>query len=117
MGGLVSKTRDWFSPEDQEAATIDVVADDDDCCLIKDQPDRCVANLHGTLRSVNLRPADGVTALEAELYDGSDALTLIWLGRREIEGIEPGRTLTVHGRVGRRGKERVLYNPRYELDA
>jgi hypothetical protein len=60
---------------------------------------------------------DGVTALEAELYDGSEPLTLIWLGRDAIEGIEQGRTLTVHGRVGRRGKERVLYNPRYELDA
>jgi hypothetical protein len=42
---------------------------------------------------------------------------LIWLGREVIEGIEAGRALTVHGRVGRRGNERVLYNPRYELDA
>nr|WP_324130840.1 OB-fold nucleic acid binding domain-containing protein [Aeromicrobium sp.] len=76
-----------------------------------------MANLHGTLRSVEQRPIDGVTALEAELYDGSEPLTLIWLGRETIEGIEAGRTLTVHGRVGRRGQERVLYNPRYELDA
>ena len=87
------------------------------CCLIKDQPDRCVADLHGTLRSVSQRPIDGVSALEAELYDGTEPLTLIWLGREVIEGIETGRALTVHGRVGRRGKERVLYNPRYELDA
>jgi hypothetical protein len=85
--------------------------------LIKDQPDRCVGKLHGTLRSVTLRPVNGVSALEAELYDGSDTVTLVWLGRRTIEGIEPGRRVTVHGRVGRRGAERVLYNPRYELDA
>ena len=76
-----------------------------------------MANLHGTLRSVSQRPIDGVAALEAELFDGSEPLTLIWLGREVIEGIEAGRNLTVHGRVGRRGKERVLYNPRYELDA
>jgi hypothetical protein len=98
-----------------DALHIDV--DDDACCLIKDQPDRCLANLHGSLRSVSLHSVDGVAALEADLYDGSEAITLIWLGRDTIEGIEAGRTLTVHGRVGRRGKERVLYNPRYELDA
>lgn len=117
MGGLVSRTREWLTPEEHEAAALEVVAEDAECCLIKDQPDRCLANLHGTLRSVSLRPVDGVTSLEAELFDGSEALTLIWLGRDAIEGIEAGRTLTVHGRVGRRGKERVLYNPRYELDA
>ena len=60
---------------------------------------------------------DGVTALEAELYDGSDSVTLIWLGRRTIEGVEAGRRLTAHGRIGRRGEERVLYNPSYELEA
>ncbi len=117
MGGLVSRTREWLSPDNEEAAQHAADVDDSSCCLIKDQPDRCVANLHGTLRSVTQRPIDGVVALEAELYDGSEPLTLIWLGRQEIEGIETGRAMTVHGRVGRRGKERVLYNPRYELDA
>ena len=109
MGGLVSRTREWLSPEDEEASGLNIETDDSGCCLIKDQPDRCVADLHGTLRSVTLRPIDGVVALEAELFDG--------LGRQDIEGIEAGRAMTVHGRVGRRGKERVLYNPRYELDA
>lgn len=117
MGGFVSRTREWLSPEQQEAAELKDGAEHAGCSLIKNQPDRCVTDLHGTLRSVTLRPTGGVSALEAELYDGSDAVTLIWLGRRVIEGIEPGRQLTVHGRVGRRGKERVLYNPRYELDA
>jgi len=116
MGGMVSRTREWLSPEERGEAEVKDV-ESDECCLIKDQPDRCVANLHGSLRAVNQRPVDGVVALEAELDDGTDAVTLIWLGRNEIEGIEPGRALTVHGRVGRRGKERVLYNPRYELDA
>ncbi|HKY58395.1 MAG TPA: OB-fold nucleic acid binding domain-containing protein [Aeromicrobium sp.] len=117
MGGLINRTRGRSSSEEQEPVEVTADADPDACCLIKDQPDRCMANLHGTLRSVEQRPIDGVTALEAELYDGSEPLTLIWLGRETIEGIEAGRTLTVHGRVGRRGQERVLYNPRYELDA
>jgi len=117
MGGLVSRTREWLSPERAEAEELRDGAEHAGCGLIKNQPERCVGDLHGTLRCVTLRPVDGVTALEAELYDGSDTVTLIWLGRRTIEGIEPGRTITVHGRIGRRGTERVLYNPRYELDA
>ncbi|MGH3458539.1 OB-fold nucleic acid binding domain-containing protein [Aeromicrobium sp.] len=117
MSGLFSRTLEKFSPEHQEADELQENAAKAGCSPIKTQPDRCVATVHGTLRSVTLRPIDGVTALEAELYDGSDTVTLIWLGRRTIEGVEAGRRLTVHGRIGRRRDERVLYNPRYELEA
>lgn len=110
----MTRTLEWLSPEGEHAAGHD---NDSDCCQIKDQPDRCHGNLHGTLGNVSVRTTDGVSSLEAQLDDGTDAVTLIWLGRREIEGISPGRCITVHGRVGRRGGERVLYNPRYELDA
>lgn len=78
---------------------------------------RSVVAIHGELRSVTLRPIDGNPALEAEIYDGSAAVTLVWLGRRRIEGIKAGGRLTAHGRIGRRGDERIIYNPRYELDA
>lgn len=117
MSGLLSRTLERLSPEHQEAGELKQDAAKAGCSLIGSQPDRCVATLHGTLRSVTLRPVDGITTLEAELYDGSDTMTLIWLGRRTIEGVEPGRRITVHGRIGRRGGERVLYNPRYELEA
>jgi hypothetical protein len=117
MSGRLSRTLDRLSPEHQEAHELKGEAADAGCSLINLLPDRCLANVHGTLRSVTLRPVDGVTALEAELYDGSDTVTLIWLGRRTIDGVEAGRRLTAHGRIGRRGAERVLYNPRYELEA
>jgi hypothetical protein len=64
---------------------------------------------------VTLRPRGGVPALEAELYDGTDLITLIWLGRRRITGIEPGRTVQVVGRIGTQHGTRVMFNPRYEL--
>ena len=63
----------------------------------------------------HLRPRGGVPALEAELYDGTGTLTLIWLGRRRIAGIGPGRAVEVSGRIGEHDGQRVLYNPRYEL--
>ncbi len=48
---------------------------------------------------MTLRPRAGVPALEAELFDGSAALDVVWLGRRAITGIEPGRKLIASGRI------------------
>lgn len=82
---------------------------------IADAPDREPVIVNGQLRTVTLRPRGGVPALEAELYDGSAVLTVIWLGRRQIVGIEPGRSLRVRGRIGVLDGIRTMYNPRYEL--
>jgi hypothetical protein len=72
----------------------------------------CVA---GTLRTVTLRPRGGAPALEAELYDGSDVIDLVWLGRRKIVGIEPGRVVRAEGLISVQDGRKVMFNPRYEL--
>jgi hypothetical protein len=53
--------------------------------------------------------------LRAELSGGRDAVTVIWLGRNRITGIEPGRALSVEGTLALRRGRPVIYNPRYEL--
>ncbi|MEP7764139.1 OB-fold nucleic acid binding domain-containing protein [Sanguibacter sp. 25GB23B1] len=73
--------------------------------------------ISGVVRSVILRPRQGVPALEAELYDGSASVDLVWLGRRQIAGIEPGRRVRVEGLVCQMGGRPMIYNPRYELRA
>ena len=117
MPGRISRTLDWLSSEDQEAGELKQDAAKDGCSPIASHADRAVVTIHGVLRSVTIRPVDGVTALEAELYDGSACVTLIWLGRRKIEGVAPGRDLKAFGRIGTRAGTRVIYNPRYELEA
>lgn len=82
---------------------------------IAEAADRELVQLEGTLRTVTLRPRGGVPALEAELYDGTGAITVVWLGRRRIGGIGPGRSMRVGGRIGRQDKQRIMFNPRYEL--
>ncbi|MFC5998250.1 OB-fold nucleic acid binding domain-containing protein [Quadrisphaera sp. GCM10027208] len=77
--------------------------------------DRVRTRVCGVLRTVTLRPRGGVPALEAELFDGSGTLTVIWLGRREIAGIEPGRRIVVTGLVSCSHGRSVMYNPAYEL--
>jgi hypothetical protein len=74
----------------------------------------CVA---GSLRAVVLRPRAGVPTLEAELYDGTGTVTLIWLGRRRIRGVDPGRSVVVHGRLTKQDGRPTIYNPAYELRA
>ena len=69
----------------------------------------------GRLRAVGQSPKDSAPTLEAELFDGTDGVTLVWLGRRRIAGIEPGRTVKVRGRISVRDGHKVLYNPYYEL--
>lgn len=69
----------------------------------------------GRLRSVELCPRAAVATLEAELFDGTEGIMLVWLGRRRIPGIEPGRTVRASGRLAVRDGHKVIYNPYYEL--
>lgn len=71
--------------------------------------------ISGRLRTVSLQPCDSLCALIAELYNGTDAINLVWLGRRTITGIEAGRHLRVTGRVAMRDGHKTIYNPVYAL--
>lgn len=69
----------------------------------------------GRIRSVELCPLSAEASLRAELFDGTDGVTLVWMGRRRIPGIEAGRTMRVRGRLSVRDGQKVLYNPYYEI--
>lgn len=73
------------------------------------------ADIMGKLRMVQLQPCDSLAALVAELYDGTDTVELIWLGRRSIAGIEAGRTIRASGRIAVRDGHKAMYNPSYQL--
>jgi RecG-like helicase len=82
---------------------------------IQNCQDRQRVQLTGTVSTVTITPRAGHPALEVELRDGSGAVTLVWLGRRQIPGIDCGRTLKVWGRISCHDGRRLVYNPRYEL--
>ena len=82
---------------------------------IQNCEDRQRVQLTGTVSTVTINPRAGHPALEVELRDGSGAVTLVWLGRRQIPGIDCGRTLKVWGRISCHDGRRLVYNPRYEL--
>ena len=70
----------------------------------------------GTLRSVEANAKGCAGGVRAELFDGTDSVMLVWLGQRRIAGIESGRTLRVHGRLGKLDNgAKAIYNPHYEI--
>jgi hypothetical protein len=69
----------------------------------------------GSLSQVRAGPPGAPPMLRAELAGDGDAVTVIWLGRNRITGIEPGRALSVEGTLALRRGRPVIYNPRYEL--
>ncbi|MFG2880339.1 OB-fold nucleic acid binding domain-containing protein [Streptomyces sp. NPDC048337] len=103
------------SQEELHSAELQEDAEAAGCTRICDCHDRQIVKVTGTLRTVTLRPRAGVPALEAELFDGSAALDVVWLGRRSIVGIEPGRRMIASGRISLTHGRRVLFNPKYEL--
>ena len=113
--GLRSGLRQWANQSHAEAVELRTHAVKSGCIPIAEAPDREMVSVQGSLRTVTLRPRGGVPALEAELYDGTGTIIVLWLGRRRIAGIFPGRTIRVSGRIGVHGGARVMYNPRYEL--
>ncbi len=88
---------------------------DEGAVPIQSCEDRQQVSLTGTISTITIAPRAGHPALEVQLRDGSGSVTLVWLGRRQIPGIDPGRTLKVWGRISCHEGKRLLYNPRYEL--
>ena len=82
---------------------------------ICDLPNRERADVCGTVRSVTLRPRADVPALVVEIYDGSRPLHLVWLGRREIAGIQAGVQLKATGRVSYYRGVPTMFNPFYTI--
>jgi hypothetical protein len=70
----------------------------------------------GTLRCVETNAKGCADGVRAELFDGTDAVTLVWMGQRRIPGIDSGRTLRVRGRLGTlENGSKAIYNPHYEI--
>jgi hypothetical protein len=101
--------------EELDAEELQRRAEDAGAQPVSDCVDRMPATVFGTVRALTIRPRAGTPALEAELYDGSGVVTLVFLGRRTVAGIEPGRRLRATGRMTSSEGRRLIFNPRYEL--
>jgi hypothetical protein len=76
---------------------------------------RTPVRVAGEVRSIRIVPRAGADALEATITDGHGTLTAVFLGRRKILGISPGRRVYLEGVVTKDAGAQVMYNPVYQL--
>lgn len=116
-GGRIRRAVRRLASEDSEIEADDLQrrAVESGATTVAACQERRVVTVHGTVRSLTLRPRAGTPTLEVELYDGSGTVTLVWLGRREIAGVSPGQQLRATGRITSSGNRRMIFNPHYEL--
>jgi RecG-like helicase len=69
----------------------------------------------GEVRSVKIVPRAGAPALEVAISDGRGTLTAVFLGRRKIAGVTPGRRLLVDGVARASGHQVFMVNPAYTI--
>jgi hypothetical protein len=69
----------------------------------------------GEIRSLRIVPRAGADALEVSINDGRGSLIAVFLGRRRVLGVSPGRRVVLEGVVAGEGRRRLMYNPIYTL--
>ncbi len=73
------------------------------------------AHVQGKVTSIKSAPTDSAPYLQVEVWDQSGGVTLQFLGRREIAGLEVGSEIRAEGMVGEEEGSLKILNPSYEL--
>jgi amino acid transporter len=73
------------------------------------------AQVQGRVTSIKTAPRGSAPALEVEIWDETGGVSLQFLGRREIAGLEVGSQMRAEGMVGEDEGSMVILNPSYEL--
>ena len=73
------------------------------------------AQVQGRVTSIKTAPRGAAPALEVEIWDETGGVSLQFLGRRDIAGLEVGSQMRAEGMVGEDEGSMVILNPSYEL--
>jgi amino acid transporter len=73
------------------------------------------ARIEGRVRTVRVQPLGGTATLECVLEDDSGAMSLVFLGRSKIPGIEVGSRVRAEGVAGEHRGRLAILNPVYQL--
>ncbi len=100
------------SPEQQEASDRAEQAKALGAVPLNECRVREKVTVRGTVTSVS---SSNASWLEAVLDDGTGSVSLIWMGRRRLECVVPGRDLLVTGRLSEEEGRQVIFNPEFEV--
>ena len=73
------------------------------------------AHVQGKVTSIKSAPRGSAPYLQVEVWDQSGGVTLQFLGRREIAGLDVGSEIRAEGMVGEEEGSLTILNPSYEL--
>jgi len=73
------------------------------------------ARVEGRVTSIKTAPRGAAPTLQVEIWDESGGVSLQFLGRREIAGLEVGSQMRAEGMVGEEEGSMIILNPSYEL--
>ena len=69
----------------------------------------------GRVKAVRVQPRAGVATLQCTVADGTGEILVVFLGRRQLSGWQPGAYVMVTGTVGERNGRLEILNPEYRL--
>jgi hypothetical protein len=72
----------------------------------------CIA---GVVRSTRIQPKGGVPTLECVVADDTGSISIVFLGRRQVPGIDTGSRLVAQGMAGSHFGRLAILNPEYQL--
>jgi amino acid transporter len=73
------------------------------------------AHVQGQVTAIKNAPRGSAPLLQVEVWDQTGGVTLQFLGRREIAGLEVGSQIRAEGMVGEEEGALTILNPSYEL--
>ena len=73
------------------------------------------ARVRGRIRSMRVQPWANVASLECVVVDDTGGLVIVFLGRRQVAGLELGRWLYAEGVVGNHRGYLAILNPEIDL--
>jgi amino acid transporter len=76
---------------------------------------RTRAHVQGRVTALSTAPRGSAPTLQVEVWDETGGITLNFLGRRDIAGLEVGMEIRAEGMVGEEDGTLVILNPSYEL--
>ncbi len=73
------------------------------------------AKIHGRIQAIRVEPLGGAPSLECTLADETGKVAIVFFGRRKIDGITIGATVTIEGMAIDHHGRLAVVNPIYEL--
>ena len=71
--------------------------------------------IHGRVQALRVEPLAGSPSLECTIADETGSVSLVFFGRRHIEGVEIGTSVTATGMAIEHRNRLAIVNPVYEL--